>query len=95
MPISSQVMISQYIETNSGSTPKGIEVYNHTAKAIDFSTETLEVYKGTNGSPCGLRASVNSGILGPYQVWVIGKLPPNSTMITMKYFIQKQDIILN
>ncbi|PWH81394.1 lamin tail domain-containing protein [Brumimicrobium oceani] len=67
-----QVMISQYIETSSGSTPKGIEVYNHTATAIDFSVENLEVFQGTNGGACELKVTLSSGILGPYQVWVIG-----------------------
>ncbi|WP_107040340.1 lamin tail domain-containing protein [Brumimicrobium mesophilum] len=67
-----QVMISQYIEANPGSTLKGIEIYNHTANPIDFSTTNLEVFQGTNGGACALEVTVNSGILGPYEVWVIG-----------------------
>jgi len=69
-----QVMISQYIETNSGSTPKGIEVYNHTSTPIDFSVQNLTIYKGASGGPCSIipGATVSSGILGPYEVWVIG-----------------------
>src|SRR5690554_2076363 len=67
-----QVMISQYIETNSGNTPKGIKVYNHSAIAIDFSTDTLEIYQGTNGGACTFKVAISNGILGPYQVWVIG-----------------------
>lgn len=67
-------MISQYIEANPGSTLKGIEVYNYTAAPIDLSVNPIEVYQGTNGDPCSilLGATVNSGILGPYEVWVIG-----------------------
>jgi hypothetical protein len=42
------VLISQYVETNSGTTPKGIEIWNPTANPIDFSVTSLDVLKGTN-----------------------------------------------
>ncbi|RYM35086.1 lamin tail domain-containing protein [Brumimicrobium glaciale] len=72
--VSGQVMISQYIDTDSGTTPKGIEVYNHSASTIDFSVQNLEVYLGSNGNPCAslTGAKITSGTLAPNEVWVIG-----------------------
>ena len=29
-------IISQYVETNSGSTPKGVEIWNNTGSTLDF-----------------------------------------------------------
>ena len=34
-------IISQYVETNSGTTPKGIEIWNNTGGTLDFSTNSL------------------------------------------------------
>jgi len=42
-------IISQYVETNSGTVPKGIEVWNNTTETLDFSTNALIVQQGTNG----------------------------------------------
>ncbi len=69
-----QLFISQYIETNSGTTPKGIEIYNPTTSDIVFNTGTnkLEVYQGTNGATCVSKVSVTSGTLKAGEVWVIG-----------------------
>src|SRR6218665_1738817 len=67
------IFISQYIETSSGSTPKGIEIYNPTGSDIVFSlANTLEVFQGTNGASCILLTSVTSGTLAAGKVWVIG-----------------------
>jgi hypothetical protein len=49
MPVSGQI-ISQYIETSSGSVPKGIEVWNNTSSVLNFSTNNLVIEKGTNGA---------------------------------------------
>ncbi len=68
----SDVVISQYIETNSGTTPKGIEVFNVSGAAIDFSVTNLQVYQGTNGGGCGSIVTISSGILAIDKVWVIG-----------------------
>lgn len=66
-------LISQYIETNSGSTPKGIEIWNNTGSNIVFSgANSLQVYQGTNGGACGSIVTVNSGTLEAGKVWVIG-----------------------
>ena len=39
-------IISQYIETNSGSTPKGIEIWNNTGSTLDFSSNNLLLKRG-------------------------------------------------
>uniref|UniRef100_UPI0030ECCAE2 choice-of-anchor D domain-containing protein n=1 Tax=uncultured Flavobacterium sp. TaxID=165435 RepID=UPI0030ECCAE2 len=69
------VIISQYIETDSGTTPKGIEIFNITGSDIVFSgTNNLQVYQGTNGGACAAITSTNitSGTLQAGKVWVIG-----------------------
>lgn len=79
------VIISQYIETNSGSTPKGIEVYNVSGTDIVFSAgNNLQVYQGTNGGACSAIAATNitSGTLRADEVWVIGTSNLTSFAIT-------------
>jgi len=68
----SQIMISQYIETSSGTSPKGIEVWNNSGSAIDFSTTNLIVKKGTNGGTPSVDITISSGTLNNGDVWVIG-----------------------
>lgn len=71
----SEVIISQYIETNSGTTPKGIEIFNVSGVDITFSpANNLQIYQGTNGASCSAIAATNitSGTLLADQVWVIG-----------------------
>ncbi len=70
-----QVFISQYVETNSGTTPKGIEIFNATTTDIVFSaSNNLQVYQGTNGGVCSALPGTNvtSGTLKSGEVWVIG-----------------------
>ncbi|MCD6367202.1 MAG: hypothetical protein J7L46_06660 [Bacteroidales bacterium] len=64
--------ISQYIETTSGISPKGIEVFNNTGADIDLSSTNLKVYQGTNGGGCSSKVTISSGILKNGEVWVIG-----------------------
>jgi hypothetical protein len=69
------VFISQYIETNSGSVPKGIEIYNNSGADIVFSAgNNMQIYQGTNGGVLTLIAATNtaSGTLVDGEVWVIG-----------------------
>ena len=68
------VLISQYVETNSSTTPKGIEIWNPTSSAIDFSLTNLQVYQGTNGGSLSALAGtlINTGTLAPGDVLVIG-----------------------
>ncbi|WP_426431352.1 lamin tail domain-containing protein [Winogradskyella sp. HB-48] len=68
-------IISQYVETNSGSTPKGIEIWNNTGSDIIFSvSNNLQISQGTNGGACSAIASTNttSGTLVAGEVWIIG-----------------------
>ena len=65
-------IISQYIETNSGTTPKGIEVWNNTASTLDFSANNLVVEKGTNGASPSADVTITTGTLAPNTVMVIG-----------------------
>lgn len=70
-----QVMISQYIETNSGSTPKGVEIFNYGSTDIVFSVgNNLEVFQGTNGGSCSALSGTNTttGTIKAGEVWVIG-----------------------
>lgn len=71
----SSIIISQYIETNSGSTPKGIEILNVSGTDIVFSpSNNLQIFQGTNGGSCTALSSTNvtSGTLAANEVWVIG-----------------------
>ena len=65
-------IISQYIEANSGTTPKGIEIWNNTASTLDFSTNNLVIEKGANGAAPSTDATISSGYLLPGEVMVIG-----------------------
>lgn len=74
---SQSLFISQYIETNSGTTPKGIEVYNSSGADIVFSvSNNLQIFQGTNGAACAAIALTNttSGTLRAGETWVIGTL---------------------
>jgi len=67
-------IISQYVETNSGTIPKGIEIWNNTASTLDFSINNLIIQQGTNGGVLTDLAGtiVNSGTLASGDVLVIG-----------------------
>jgi hypothetical protein len=67
------VVISQYVETNSGTTPKGIELWNPTASEISFSAENaLTIEQGTNGGSPATLVTINSGSLPAGGVLVVG-----------------------
>ncbi len=66
------LIISQYVETESGTIPKGIELWNAGETAIDFSVTPLDVQKGNNGGAPQSDFTLNSGTLDPGAVWVIG-----------------------
>jgi hypothetical protein len=70
-PIRAQI-ISQYIETESGTSPKGIELWNNTDDVLDFSLFPLRVLKGTNGGSLRLDFELTEGTLAPAEVIVIG-----------------------
>jgi len=66
------VVISQYVETNSGVAPKGLELWNTGSATIDFSTDNLVVEKGANGKPPATDFTLTAGTIAPGEVIVIG-----------------------
>ena len=68
----SRIIISQYIETSSGRSPKGIELWNPTSEPVDFSTDTLTVLLGRNGGTFSVDVIVANGQLSGGAVMVIG-----------------------
>jgi hypothetical protein len=69
-----QVLISQYVETDSGSVPKGLEIWNASGADINLSTSNIQIYQGTNGGPLTAIAStlLNTGTFLRNSVIVIG-----------------------
>jgi len=65
-------IVSQYIETNSGNSPKGIEIWNNTTGTLNFSTNSLVIEKGANGNTPSADATITTGTLAPNNVMVIG-----------------------
>ena len=66
-------IISQYVDTDSGTAPKGIEIWNNTASQLDFSTNNLVIKKYVDGSLSAItEATINSGTLAVGEVLVIG-----------------------
>lgn len=65
-------IISQYVETSSGTTPKGIEIWNNTGSSLDFSTNNLVIKKGINGGAPSTDFTLSSGSLASGEVIVIG-----------------------
>ena len=67
-----KLVISQYVETDAGTTPKGIELWNVSNSVIDFSTAKLSVLVGMNGGSPAEVVSVSSGTLAAGELIVIG-----------------------
>jgi len=69
-----QVLISQYVETESGTTPKGLEIWNASGADIDLSTSNIQIYQGTNGAALLAVTStlLNTGTFLRNSVIVIG-----------------------
>ncbi len=65
-------IISQYIETNSGTTPKGLEIWNNTDASLDFASKNLEILKGGNGGAFQNVTTVSTGTLNAGAVMIIG-----------------------
>lgn len=77
-----QIVVSQYVETNSGSIPKGIEIWNPSANDIDLSINNITIFKGTNGAAPSLDHTVSTGILKAGNVIVIGTSNMDPSMIS-------------
>jgi hypothetical protein len=71
--ISGSIIISQYIETNSGNYPKGIELWNVSGATIDFSSSNLDIRQGTNGGAPSSKYTITSGTLINGGVIVVGR----------------------
>lgn len=69
-------IISQYTETESGSVPKAIEIWNNTAGTMDFSISNLVIQQGTNGAAPSDLVTINSGTLASGACLVIGTTTP-------------------
>ncbi|MCH1473083.1 MAG: T9SS type A sorting domain-containing protein [Bacteroidia bacterium] len=69
--IQSQI-ISQYVESNNGSHPKLIEIYNNTGSTLDFNSIPLKVYYASNAGSESLKETISDGELAPGSVLVIG-----------------------
>ena len=69
-----QVLISQYVETESGTTPKGIEIWNNSGSDIDLSASNIQIYQGTNGGALTAISStlLNTGVFVNSSVIVLG-----------------------
>jgi endonuclease I len=73
--VSGDLVISQYVETDSGTEPKGIELWNATGSEIDFSATPLRVEKYVNGAPASsptTEFTLSTGTLAADAVMVIG-----------------------
>ena len=69
----SDIIISQYVETGSGSDPKGIELWNVSNSTIDFSTSNLIVNRFSGGgTSSSTEATISTGTLAAGAVMVIG-----------------------
>jgi hypothetical protein len=68
-----EVVISQYVDTDGGTAPKGIEIWNVSSALIDFTARELvvEAYENGNATPA-TEATINTGALAPGAVLVIG-----------------------
>lgn len=72
-PAWADMIISQYVETDSGTSPKGIEIWNSGATAVDFTVNNLQIFQGTNGNAMAQAgATINTGSLASGDVLVIG-----------------------
>ena len=67
-----QIIFSQYVDTDSGTTPKGIELWNYSATTVDFSVTGLDILKGSNGNAPSSDFTLNTGNMAAGEVIVIG-----------------------
>ena len=68
------IVISQYTETDTGTTPKGIEIWNASAApvAFDSGANLLDIKIGVNGGTPASVKTINSGTLAAGDVLVVG-----------------------
>lgn len=73
------VIISQYVEACSGTTPKVIELWNPSGVDIDMSVTPIVVEKGVNGGTPATDVTINTGTLKAGEVLVVGTTDATGT----------------
>ena len=68
------LLISQYTETDSGTIPKGLEIWNASSSDLTFDSGSnlMDIKVGVNGGTPASVLTVSSGTLVAGDVWVIG-----------------------
>ncbi|MFO7702614.1 MAG: hypothetical protein R6V37_06460, partial [Psychroflexus maritimus] len=93
--LASAQIISQYVETDSGTSPKGLEIWNNTNAAIDFSVDNLVIEKGTNGGEPSPDFTINTGVLQPNEVLVVGTSDMEDTAIENNVLFYQKNFTFN
>jgi hypothetical protein len=75
-------IISQYTETETGTVPKSIEVWNNTAGTLNFATNNLLIQQGTNGGALTTLVTISTGTLASGACIVIGTSTPAGIQTT-------------
>lgn len=88
-------IISQYVETESGTRPKGIEIWNNTKDTLRFSSKPLSVWKGTNGADPRLDYILEEGVLAPAKVMVIGTSDMEASALSNGANFYEENFIFN
>ncbi len=88
-------IISQYVETDSGTSPKGLEIWNNTNAAIDFSVDNLFIEKGTNGATPGLDFTIDSGVLQPNEVLIVGTIDMQPAAVANNVLFYEKNFTYN
>ena len=92
----SSIIISQYTETDTGSIPKGIEVWNVSGADITFdgASNLLDVKVGSGGGAPASVVTANSGTLAAGAVWVIGTTNMNPDVVEAFLFNGDDAVVL-
>lgn len=68
-----RLVISRYIDTSAGSTPKGLQLWNVSGAPIDFAADPLAIRTYSNGDPgSSSTTTVDTGTLAPDAVLIVG-----------------------
>jgi MYXO-CTERM domain-containing protein len=71
--LSGSIIFSQYVETDSGTTPKAVELWNVSGATIDFSDDNLTIERYANANTTSsTEFTLSSGTLADGDVIVIG-----------------------
>jgi len=74
-PTAGKIMFSQYTETNTGTTPKGIEIWNFSESDINLAATPITIWYAANANTTlGNSVVINSGTFKKGQVIVVGRI---------------------